>query len=193
MGWDTDWLTSIGTVGSAWAAIYLGVIQPRRRRPTLTVGEVDSVIALTGMPSGGDVETTWLRLPVTTANGRGSAENVEAVIRSVRSGPSVEALRDRGLSGFSLTWTGVEGGRALIPPGLTRLLNIGYLIPASYGDRNTPGFHLDLVGGAPRGDRGRWDAPLAEIEVDVAGSNADAVRLGVLVDLTGGVLDGKRF
>ena len=106
MGWVTDWLTSIGTVGSAGAAVYLGVYEPRRRRPQLSTGKPELGVAQTGMGGDPDVLANWLRVPVSNAKKHDAAEDVEVFLNSVRSGPSAEQLVDRGLAGSR--WRGLR-------------------------------------------------------------------------------------
>jgi len=170
-----DALTAVGAIGSALAAgaaVYVGVIRPYRRRPKLTVGEVEKVTAET-RGNGSSKPTGWLRAPIRNARNRDAAEDVQVILRSVKSGASAEQLTDRELGGFALMWTAIDDAKALLPPGVSRYINIGYEVKDEAG-ATEPKFKLDLHK-PPCGERPVWSCALAEIEIVIAARNANAV------------------
>jgi hypothetical protein len=177
----TGTVTAVGTIGSAASAVYFGAIRPRRRRPKLTVGEIERVVADTRVDTGMK-PAGWLRMPVGNARNRDAAEDVQAILRSVESGPSAEQLTDRELGGFALMWTAIDDAKALLPPGVTRYVNIGYEIKDDAVGAE-PKFKLDLHK-PPAGDRPLWSCPVADIEVVIAARNANAVpqRFGIKLE-----------
>jgi hypothetical protein len=141
--------------------VYIGAIRPWWRKPKISVGDVDTKL------SG------WLRAPVTNANNRNAAEDVQVILRSAKSGPSREQLKDRDLAGFAPMWTAIDDGKALLPPGVTRYINIGYVV--SDDTRATePKFTLDLHK-RPGDDRPAWSCAFAQIDVVIAARNANAL------------------
>ncbi len=68
----TDWATAIGRVGSVVVAgatgVYFWVLQPRRRRPKLTLGEPEDLIAPLRFanirPRHSEMEVSGRRIPV---------------------------------------------------------------------------------------------------------------------------------
>lgn len=179
----TGTVTAVGTLGSAVAAVYFGAIRPRWRRPNLTVGKVERVVADTHVDTGLK-PAGWLRMPVGNARNRDAAEDVQAILRSVKSGSSAEQLTDRELGGFALMWTAIEDAKALLPPGVTRYVNIGYEVKDDAGGAE-PKFKLDLHN-PPAGERPLWSCPVADIEVVIAARNANAVHHRFLIKLENG-------
>lgn len=176
-----EWATAIGTVGSAASAVYFGAIRPWWRRPRLVIGESETFPAESQV---GDVSgpATWLRLPVKNASRRDAAEDVEAILRSVKSGQSPDNLRDRHLGGFALHWTAVNTTAAHLPPGVTRYVNIGYGPLIAEPPQTFETFYLDLAD-PPRGDRSFWSDKCAEIEVVIAARNTEPVSHSITLPL----------
>lgn len=190
----TDWVTSIGTVGSVVAAVgvavWFGVFQPRRRRPKLTLDGPETLIAPLLFENAPSLPATWLRVRVHNERDRDAAEDAQAVLVSVKSGPSATQLTERALAGWSLKWTAIDDDKALLPPGVARYINIGY--STTYHGASIPRFQLQLHN-PPGDDRGSWTDLVADVELVVAARNANGVSACYRVSLEGGVLTATRL
>jgi hypothetical protein len=180
----TTWVdvaTAVGTIGSAGAAVYFGALQPRWHRPKLTLD--DGGDARLNDPDG---SKTWVRVTVSNHRDRDAAEDVQAVLVSVKTGQFDTDLKEVALAGYSLMWTAVNEGEetVLLPPGVSRILNIGY--STTLPEAGPLKFVLDLC--KPGGGRQEWTDQIAVVELVVAARNARPVNVRYRLSLEGGVL-----
>jgi hypothetical protein len=131
-----DWITGVGTglgalaaAFAAWVALYVGVIQERKRRPVLALHrpEMDRELVVVGTTTGTD--SAWLRCRVTNDESKSTAEDVEVQITSVteiRPREGFPPMVPPALAGLSLAWSATEDrqSRAHIAPGGERLLDL---------------------------------------------------------------------
>lgn len=193
-----EWLIAAGTVGATGAAVWIGVLQPRRRRPALSLhfdptdprdAQVAGIVFIQPGQPGSEFNTrgAFARLRVANAAGRETADDVEVLVEAVRltdpgSQPTFEAesLGDLPLPASNSEPTTT---RLSIPPGIERHFDLAHVRKreVAEGDRDV----ILEVFPRPADLRWRVDADRFEVDVVVAASNADARRYTVGVEFDG--------
>lgn len=172
-GWAA--LTALGTFGAVIVAVglqwWIGT-RERRSKPELTLAFDEYHFVDEGSVDGSGYP--WLRLAVTNAAGKRTAENVEVIIEFI----TEYAMSTVGFGGrmvwlanAALSWANSLDPypRMSIPPGATRYVDV-----ANWNDASVP-LHMSLrVTPAPLSGRHRLVAGGWNLRLAVAATNADA-------------------
>ncbi len=101
-----DWLTAVGTIGAAGAAVYFGGIRDRWRRPELALtydpnpAAQDCVVV--NVVPGDPPEAAYYRLRVENRKNRTAAEEAEVIVVGARSPDGNVLIR---IEGMPLVWS----------------------------------------------------------------------------------------
>jgi hypothetical protein len=199
-GSTLEWVTGVGTAAgalaaafAAWVALYVGMIQVRRRRPKLTMhfpvlGR--ELVDVGNMTTG---ESAWIRLLITNSPGHETAEDVEVLIEDLREiAPRKGAVpwtSAPALAGTALRWSMKEEGasdedRAHIATGGQRLLDL-----ASVHRRRNPFKSIRplelLTAWRPSDHRQHLLSAEVELDLVVTARNTNASRYLVRISFDG--------
>jgi hypothetical protein len=186
-----DWLTAIGTVGAVIVAVASAWWVERRahaRRPKLSLAfDRESGVhteTVTALHPDGTPAAHWpaahLRFEVTNARGKDAADDVEVLLTAVRI-VEHDLVRVIEISFPGFQWTHHQTTRLMIPPGVTRSVDICRVhenapVGSGYGGQ------LELAVLPEPGDGRHKLAPgKYELVLALAARNADAVE--IIVDL----------
>jgi hypothetical protein len=187
-----EWTTAIAAVLSATAAgaaVWVSIVQPRWRRPELSVPkpklhrELVTADLNTGIPSA------WVRVAVHAKSGRDAAEEVEVSILEVRQGRPdgtfAASDQDPMLAGLPLALSSSQGkSSANVPAGGFRIFDV-----ASTYEKQEAGrvpLVVEVAQYAKPADKRNelyWD----EVEIDLAitAKNADSRRYRIRIAFDG--------
>jgi hypothetical protein len=187
---------AVGTVAAVLIALYRDLVHERRVRPSLRIdfdpaGRQRNLDLVTVGPT--DDRVHWVRLRVSNAKRRRSAEKVEVFLlrcqRLDQQGPQTP-VNERPLS-----WSGVREPddvtritRTIIPPGVTRHVDL-LSIQKEDGE---PRASLRVVP-VPREGRHKFSDGEFEIELVLAAQDVDAKRYKGLIAYDGGWAEGDEM
>jgi hypothetical protein len=193
-----EWLIAVGTIGAVVVALYVGVIRPRLRRPSLSLGfdgvdEEDAVIVQSAAPvktwQQPTIDTAYLRLRVCNRESRDTAEDVEVLVERVRElAPRVgnQPSPSPALGNWPLPWSLSDPTttRLNIPPGVERHVDLAHVYRDEPATRGAGPLILDIRP-EPVMERHHLDFGKTEIRLVISARNADSRRYVVVVAFDG--------
>jgi hypothetical protein len=184
----SDWLTAVGTVGATLAAVYVGVIRDRLRRPTLSLsfepGTSDAILirafrVTEDSPEVLDydeIDVAYLRLRVRNRAGRLAAEDVEVIVTGAREiGTQHQTLR---IDGQPLAFSNSHptATRMTVAPGGERHVDLVHVTVGTIVDALERRVPLNVHPGPADYQQRSVGPGVLELELTVTARNADAVR-----------------
>lgn len=191
-----DWMTAVGTIGAAAAAVYFGAIRDRLRTPSLSL-HFDSdnpfdrqlvgarhILGPGGPVLGPPMDQAWLRLRVHNKPRRVAGEDVTVHVTDVRelqARPNASAVTPRSPGGLPLIWSNSDGRTSgFVPPGADVAIDFGYIDRSAAGSTGNAPLIL-VVNPVPMDNRQMLTSLRVEVGLTVTARNTEPRHYRVVV------------
>jgi hypothetical protein len=192
-----EWLIAVGTIGAAFAAVYVGALRERWRRPKLNLeyeappAASDAVAPIAThavvVRSQRGFVAAYVRLSVRVKKRKSAADDVEVLVVSCRETATREdhePVDPIPIDGLLLVWANTPGiTRATISPGTPRYLDLLRVDKTDTSEGDAP--VMILVEPSPVDGRHKVRSASFQLELAVSARNADARRYRVIVNYDG--------
>jgi hypothetical protein len=119
-------VAAVFTGAGVLLALWLQIVRPVRRRPSLTMSFIPNSDDLGYVRSE---DSTWLRFRVANANNRDTAESVEVLLVTVRLRDDAKPPGQDPFPTKRLKWADMGSSLVNIPPGMFRYVDVGFIRP----------------------------------------------------------------
>jgi hypothetical protein len=119
-------VAAVFTGAGVLLALWLQIVRPARRRPSLNMSFIPNSDDLGYVRSE---DSTWLRFRVANANNRDTAEDVEVLLVTVRRKDDGKPAGQDPFPTKRLKWADMGSWLVNIPPGMFRYVDVGFIRP----------------------------------------------------------------